>query len=78
MLGGGHDITEVTLWVITKRVVMTTMIMSMTMVMMWMMLSDLSLRASSLHRGSGRFSPALALAVHTMYTTNNKHRTQVT
>ena len=68
---GGHDITEVTLWVITKRVVMTTM-------MMWMMLSDLSLRASSLHRGSGRFSPALALAVRAMYNVYNKQQTQNT
>ena len=75
---GGHDITEVTLWVITKRVVMTTMMMRMTMVMMWMMLSDLSLRASSLHRGSGRFSPALALAVHTTYNVYNKQQTQNT
>ena len=50
----------------------------MTTMMMWMMLSDLSLRASSLHRGSGRFSPALALAVRAMYNVYNKQQTQNT
>ena len=57
---------------------MMTMMMRMTMVMMWMMLSDLSLRASSLHRGSGRFSPALALTVRAMYNVYNKQQTQNT